>query len=207
MEFKTKNTVKGLRYLPREAQIHVQVMGNSFSRILGKLFGSREMKILMLGLDNAGKTTILYKLKLNKIRTSAPTVGFNVETLTFKNLKFNMWDVGGQARLRPLWRHYFPATNALIFVIDSSDRERLAQAKEELFSIIGEKEMENVVLLVLANKQDLPGALSPNEVSEFLQLGQNLQNQLWCVIGSNALTGQGLIEGLSWIAKNTPETR
>lgn len=165
------------------------------------------MKILMLGLDNAGKTTILYKLKLNKIKTSAPTVGFNVETLSFKNVKFNMWDVGGQARLRPLWRHYFPATNALIFVIDSADKERLTQAKEELFSIIGEKEMENVVLLVLANKQDLPGAMTPNEVSSFLQLGESLKNQLWCVIGSNALTGQGLIEGLSWIANNTSETQ
>lgn len=181
-------------------------MGNSISKVLGNLFGSREMKILMLGLDNAGKTTILYKLKLNKIKTSAPTVGFNVETLTFKNVKFNMWDVGGQARLRPLWRHYFPATNALIFVIDSSDRDRMLQAKEELFSIIGEKEMEKVVLLVLANKQDLPGAMTPNEVSDFLQLGENLKNQLWSVIGSNALTGQGLIEGLSWIAKNTSDS-
>ncbi|AMD21547.1 HFL309Cp [Eremothecium sinecaudum] len=178
-------------------------MGNSFSKVLGKLFGSREMKILMLGLDNAGKTTILYKLKLNKIRTSAPTVGFNVETVTFRNVKFNMWDVGGQERLRPLWRHYFPATTALIFVIDSHDKERLNEAKEELYSIIGEKEMEDVVLLVLANKQDLRGALSPHELSDLLQLSENLKNQLWCVVGSNALAGQGLVEGLSWIANNT----
>ncbi|AAS51150.1 ACL078Wp [Eremothecium gossypii ATCC 10895] len=178
-------------------------MGNSFSRVLSKLFGSREMKILMLGLDNAGKTTILYKLKLNKIKTSAPTVGFNVETVAFRNVKFNMWDVGGQERLRPLWRHYFPATTALIFVIDSHDQARLNEAKEELYSIIGEKEMENVVLLVLANKQDLRGALKPQEVSDYLQLGDNLNNQLWCVVGSNALTGQGLVEGLSWIANNT----
>lgn len=178
-------------------------MGNSFSKVLGKLFGSREMKILMLGLDNAGKTTILYKLKLNKIKTSAPTVGFNVETVTYKNVKFNMWDVGGQERLRPLWRHYFPATTALIFVIDSQDKDRLNEAKEEFYSIIGEKEMEKVVLLVLANKQDLKGALKPQEISDFLELDQNLKNQLWCVVGSNALTGQGLVEGLSWVANNT----
>lgn len=178
-------------------------MGNSFSKVLGKLFGSREMKILMLGLDNAGKTTILYKLKLNKIKTSAPTVGFNVETVTYKNVKFNMWDVGGQERLRPLWRHYFPATTALIFVIDSQDKDRLNEAKEEFYSIVGEKEMEKVVLLVLANKQDLKGALKPQEISEFLELDQNLKNQLWCVVGSNALTGQGLVEGLSWVANNT----
>ncbi|QLL32831.1 hypothetical protein HG536_0D03530 [Torulaspora globosa] len=180
-------------------------MGNSVSRGFGKLFGSREMKILMLGLDNAGKTTILYKLKLNKIKTSAPTVGFNVETVARKNVKFNMWDVGGQERLRPLWRHYFPATTALIFVIDSHDKDRLNEAKEELYSIISEKEMGDVVLLVWANKQDLKNALTPQEISEFLQLGENLKNQLWCVIGSNALTGQGLVEGLSWISNNTPK--
>lgn len=178
-------------------------MGNSISKTLGKLFGSREMKILMLGLDNAGKTTILYKLKLNRIKTSTPTVGFNVETVSYKNVKFNMWDVGGQERLRPLWRHYFPATTALIFVIDSSDTERLNEAKEELYSIISEKEMENVVLLVWANKQDLKNAMKPQEVSDFLQLRENLKNQLWCVIGSNALSGQGLLEGLSWISNNT----
>ncbi|CCK71745.1 Arf family GTPase ARF3 KNAG_0H03300 [Huiozyma naganishii CBS 8797] len=178
-------------------------MGNAFSRALGKLFGSREMKILMLGLDNAGKTTILYKLKLNKIKTSTPTVGFNVETVAYKNVKFNMWDVGGQERLRPLWRHYFPATTALMFVIDSNDRQRMTEAKEELYSVISEKEMEKVVLLVWANKQDLKGAMKPQEVSDFLQLDKNLKNQLWCVIGSNALTGQGLVEGLSWVSNNT----
>lgn len=161
------------------------------------------MKILMLGLDNAGKTTILYKLKLDQIKTFAPTVGFIVETVSYKNVKFNMWDVAGQERLRPLWRHYFPATTALIFVIDSGDIDRLNEAKEELYSIISEKEMENVVLLVWANKQDMKNAKNPREISDFLQLGQNLRNQLWCVIGSNALTGQGLVEGLSWISNNT----
>lgn len=181
-------------------------MGNSFSRVLSKLIGSREMKILMLGLDNAGKTTILYKLKLNKIRTCAPTVGFNVETVNFRNIKFNMWDVGGQERLRPLWRHYFPETTALIFVIDSQDKDQLNETKKELYSIISEKEMQNVVLLVLANKQDLRGSLKPQELSEVLQLGDNLKNQIWCVVGSNALTGQGLVEGLSWIANNTKRT-
>lgn len=178
-------------------------MGNSISKVMVKMFGYREMKILMLGLDNAGKTTILYKLKLNKIKTSAPTVGFNVETVSFRNVKFNMWDVGGQDRLRPLWRHYFPATTALIFVVDSQDMERLNEAKEELYSIIGDKEMENVVLLVLANKQDLKGAMNPQEISDYLELKAHLDSQLWCVIGSNALTGQGLVEGLSWITNNT----
>lgn len=75
--------------------------------MMGKIFGSKEMRLLMLGLDAAGKTTILYKLKLNQDVTTIPTVGFNVETVTYKNVKFNVWDVGGQDKIRPLWRHYF----------------------------------------------------------------------------------------------------
>ena len=77
---------------------------------MGKIFGSKEMRLLMLGLDAAGKTTILYKLKLGQDVTTIPTVGFNVETVTYKNVKFNVWDVGGQDKIRPLWRHYFSGT-------------------------------------------------------------------------------------------------
>jgi ADP-ribosylation factor protein 6 len=82
-------------------------MGGQISKMMGKIFGSKEMRLLMLGLDAAGKTTILYKLKLNQDVTTIPTVGFNVETVTYKNVKFNVWDVGGQDKIRPLWRHYF----------------------------------------------------------------------------------------------------
>lgn len=82
-------------------------MGGQFSKMMGKIFGSKEMRLLMLGLDAAGKTTILYKLKLGQDVTTIPTVGFNVETVTYKNVKFNVWDVGGQDKIRPLWRHYF----------------------------------------------------------------------------------------------------
>jgi len=82
-------------------------MGGQISKMMGKIFGSKEMRLLMLGLDAAGKTTILYKLKLGQDVTTIPTVGFNVETVTYKNVKFNVWDVGGQDKIRPLWRHYF----------------------------------------------------------------------------------------------------
>lgn len=87
--------------------LSVATMGGSLSKVMGKIFGSKEMRLLMLGLDAAGKTTILYKLKLGQDVTTIPTVGFNVETVTYKNVKFNVWDVGGQDKIRPLWRHYF----------------------------------------------------------------------------------------------------
>jgi len=100
---------------------------------------------------------ILYKLKINSDVTTIPTVGFNVETVTYKNVKFNVWDVGGQDKIRPLWRHYFSGTQGLIFVIDSNDRARIDEARQELHRIILDREMKEALLLVFANKQDIKG--------------------------------------------------
>jgi ADP-ribosylation factor protein 6 len=119
-------------------------------------------------------SAILYKLKLNQSVTTIPTgasleltlrlsyiifftVGFNVETVTYKNVKFNVWDVGGQDKIRPLWRHYYTGTQGLVFVVDSQDRERIDEAKHELHRILSDREMKECLLLVFANKQDLPG--------------------------------------------------
>ena len=96
--------------------------------------------------------TILYKLKLGEVVSSVPTVGFNVETLEYKNIKFTVWDVGGQEKIRQLWRHYYANTEGLIFVVDSQDSERIGVARDELHSILNREEMKNVVLLVYANK-------------------------------------------------------
>lgn len=103
---------------------------------------------------------ILYKLKLsNQDVTTIPTVGFNVESVTYKNVKFNVWDVGGQDKIRPLWRHYYSGTQGLIFVVDSSDTARVEEARSELHKIINDREMKDALLLVFANKQDIPGRM------------------------------------------------
>uniref|UniRef100_A0A8B9NQF0 ADP ribosylation factor 1 n=1 Tax=Accipiter nisus TaxID=211598 RepID=A0A8B9NQF0_9AVES len=128
-------------------------MGNIFANLFKGLFGKKEMRILMVGLDAAGKTTILYKLKLGEIVTTIPTIGFNVETVEYKNISFTVWDVGGQDKIRPLWRHYFQNTQGLIFVVDSNDRERVNEAREELMRMLAEDELRDAVLLVFANKQ------------------------------------------------------
>ncbi|KAL7749063.1 ADP-ribosylation factor, Arf Arf6 [Sorochytrium milnesiophthora] len=176
-------------------------MGASISKMMAKIFGNKEMRILMLGLDNAGKTTILYKLKLDQHVQTIPTVGFNVESVTYKNVKFNVWDVGGQDKIRPLWRHYYTGTQGLIFVIDSADQERLDEASSELHKIIGDPEMKNALLLVFANKQDLPNALAPAAITEKLGL-QKLKDRAWYVHPSCATTGDGLFEGLNWLSSN-----
>ena len=152
----------------------------------------------MLGLDAAGKTTILYKLKLGQGVSTIPTVGFNVETVTFKNVKFNVWDVGGQDKIRPLWRHYYAGTQALIFVVDASDRDRIEEAKNELNKIISDQAMKDAILLVFANKNDIEGAMDSHEVIEKLELTK-LKDRTWHVQSSCAISGDGLIDGLTWL--------
>merc|ERR1719482_1017952 len=114
------------------------------------MIGNQEMRILMVGLDAAGKTTILYKLKLGEVLTTIPTVGFNVEQVEYKNINFTVWDVGGQDKIRKLWRYYYENTQGLIFVVDSSDRDRIEDAREELTKMLQEDEMRDAVLLVFA---------------------------------------------------------
>jgi small GTP-binding protein len=182
-------------------------MGGFFAKVLEKLVGKKEMRILMVGLDAAGKTTILYKLKLGEVVTTIPTIGFNVETVEYKSISFTVWDVGGQDKIRPLWRHYYQNTQGIIFVVDSNDRERIddssgsenPSAKEELHRMLAEDELRDAVLLVFANKQDLPNAMSVAEVTERLGLNQ-LRNRKWYIQATCATTGDGLYEGLDWLS-------
>ncbi|KAG9350170.1 hypothetical protein JZ751_026523 [Albula glossodonta] len=191
-------------------------MGNVFANMFKGLFGKKEMRILMVGLDAAGKTTILYKLKLGEIVTTIPTIGFNVETVEYKNISFTVWDVGGQDKIRPLWRHYFQNTQGLIFVVDSNDRERVNEAREELTRMLAEDELRDAVLLVFANKQlwvsmpmtehavshpslqDLPNAMNAAEITDKLGL-HALRQRNWYIQATCATSGDGLYEGLDWL--------
>jgi ADP-ribosylation factor-like protein 1 len=177
-------------------------MGNFLGAVvsrLGRYFGTKEVRILILGLDNAGKTTILYRLQLDEVVETIPTIGFNVETVQYKNIKFQVWDLGGQTSIRPFWRCYLPNTNAIIFVVDSADKDRISGAKEELHLMLEEEELKNVILLVFANKQDLPGALSVAEISDSLGLSSIRKHQ-WTIIKTSAVKGIGVSEGLDWLA-------
>uniref|UniRef100_A0A7S1RUB0 ADP-ribosylation factor n=1 Tax=Alexandrium catenella TaxID=2925 RepID=A0A7S1RUB0_ALECA len=181
-------------------------MGLTFTKIWQRFAGKTEMRILMVGLDAAGKTTILYKLKLGEVVTTIPTIGFNVETVEYKNLSFTVWDVGGQDKIRPLWRHYYQGTNGLIYVVDSNDRDRVEDAREELTKMLNEDEMRDAVVLVFANKQDLPNAMTAAEVTEKLGL-HNLRHRQWFIQSACATTGDGLYEGLDWLSRTLSSTR
>ncbi|KAL0543095.1 hypothetical protein IC582_018182 [Cucumis melo] len=176
-------------------------MGVAISRLVRMLFAKKEMRILMVGLDAAGKTTILYKLKLGEIVTTIPTIGFNVETVEYKNVSFTVWDVGGQDKIRPLWRHYFQNTQGLIFVVDSNDKERISEARDELHRMLSEHELVDATVLVFANKQDLPNAMTVAEITDKLGL-HSLRNRRWYIQATCATSGQGLYEGLDWLSSN-----
>ncbi|RWS13765.1 ADP-ribosylation factor-like protein 1-like protein [Dinothrombium tinctorium] len=166
-------------------------MGQLFS-YFKSLLGSREMRILILGLDGAGKTTILYRLQVGEVVTTIPTIGFNVEQVTYKNLKFQVWDLGGQTSIRPYWRCYYSNTDAIIYVVDSSDKERMGISKQELVSML-----EKAILVVLANKQDLDTAMSVAEVHQALGLDA-LKNRTFQIFKTSATKGDGLDEAMDW---------
>mmetsp|Transcript_73733 Transcript_73733/g.194452 ORF Transcript_73733/g.194452 Transcript_73733/m.194452 type:complete len:183 (+) Transcript_73733:59-607(+) len=175
-------------------------MGLSVTKLWDRMVGKREMRIVMVGLDAAGKTTILYKLKLGEVVTTIPTVGFNVEVVEYKNINFTVWDIGGQDKIRKLWRHYYMGTQGAIFVVDSSDQDRVEDAREELFKMLAEEEMRGAALLVLANKQDLPNAMKTAELSQKLGLHE-LRGRDWFIQGACATTGEGIYEGLDLLSR------
>ncbi|KAH9303935.1 hypothetical protein KI387_008339, partial [Taxus chinensis] len=178
---------------------NLEKMGGKCSKF-SECFHGKEARILMVGLDAAGKTTILYKLRLGEVIRSFPTVGFNVETVEHNNINFIVWDVGGQENMRPLWKQYIGKCKGVIFVVDSYDRERIFEATDMLNRILSEQSLQNVALLVFANKQDFPNAMSCDEIREKLDL-KYLRQSHRHVQGCCAISGQGLSEGLEWLSK------
>ncbi|XP_015224513.1 PREDICTED: ADP-ribosylation factor 4 [Cyprinodon variegatus] len=147
-------------------------MGTIISQIFSRFTSKFPVRILMVGLDAAGKTSLLYRLKLGEVVTTIPTIGFNVETVEYKNISFTVWDVGGQSVIRPLWRHYYTNSQGLIFVVDSNDPQRIKEAAENLHMQLDEDQLAGVPVLIFANKQDLPQAMSVSDITEALNLSE-----------------------------------
>eukprot|EP00198_Chlamydomonas_reinhardtii_P002916 XP_001692252.1 ARF-like GTPase [Chlamydomonas reinhardtii] len=167
-----------------------------------------EARILVLGLDNAGKTTILKALSEEDITTITPTQGFNIKSLSRDGFNLKIWDIGGQKSIRPYWqvsachalRNYFDQTDALIYVIDSADSKRLSESEFELTELLQEEKMTGVPLLVFANKQDLVGALAADEIASTLDL-TSIRDRPWQIQACSAKQGTGLKEGMEWMMK------
>jgi len=157
-----------------------------------------ESKILMVGLDGSGKTTLLYRICLEQSICTVPTIGFNVETVSHQNNKLTIWDVGGQEKIRPLWRHYYGGTQGIIFVIDSSSHDRIIEAKDELTRLLFDEGMRYVPLLIFANKQDLFTSMTSDEVAQLLDLSKFPLLQ-YSVQSICATSGEGISDGLHWL--------
>ncbi|CAL2046424.1 unnamed protein product [Caenorhabditis brenneri] len=173
-------------------------MGQLFSKGSSSSSSSTtENRVLMLGLDAAGKTSLLYKLKFGNTDNVIPTIGFNMETITIDNFPMTLLEVRGQ---KNLWKYYYSNNKALIFVVDSANENRFQKAREELFELLEEPELANCPLLVLANKQDLANAKCPGEIKEMLNL-DSIENRKCYLCGTSAYTGKGLNDDLTKQAK------
>jgi small GTP-binding protein len=175
-------------------------MGFLISKILEFFTKNRNnFKIIILGLQEAGKTTILYRLSLGQFVKTSPTIGSNVEELTYNNVKFQAWDLGGQESIRALWDVYYVNTDAVIYVIDSKDDENFEISKSEFYKVLANKNLKNSVILIFANKQDLPGAKNINKIVEDYELSK-IKDHIWHIIPCSAVNGEGLVNGIKWLS-------
>ncbi|XP_031585423.1 ADP-ribosylation factor-like protein 3 isoform X2 [Oreochromis aureus] len=159
----------------------------------------QEVRLLLLGLDNAGKTTVLKQLAAEDVSHITPTQGFNIKSVQSTGFKLNVWDIGGQRKIRPYWRNYFENTD--IYVIDSSDRKRFEETSLELAELLEEEKLATVPLLVFANKQDLMTAAPASELAESLRL-HTIRDRMWQVQACSALTAEGIQDGMTWVCRN-----
>eukprot|EP00032_Breviata_anathema_P000684 JZ550183.1.p1 GENE.JZ550183.1~~JZ550183.1.p1 ORF type:complete len:180 (+),score=15.83 JZ550183.1:104-643(+) len=164
----------------------------------------KELRIVMLGLDNAGKTTILKRLANEDFNHVMPTQGFNMKSVTTEGFKLNVWDIGGQRSIRPYWQNYFEQTDALVYVIDSADRRRLEETGIELNELLMEDKLAGVPVLIFANKQDLLNALPAKDIAEGLNL-HSIRGRRWQIQGCSATSkdSQALNDGVEWLVKAT----
>ncbi|RVE69820.1 hypothetical protein OJAV_G00081710 [Oryzias javanicus] len=162
------------------------------------VFGDREHKVIVVGLDNAGKTTILYQFLTKEAVHTSPTIGSNVEEIIVRNTHFMVWDIGGQESLRASWYSYYSNTEIILLVVDSTDRERLPITRGELHQMLAHEDLQNAAVLILANKQDIKGSMTVAEISQCLTLN-SITSHPWHVQACCALTGEGLPACLDWM--------
>ena len=157
-------------------------------------------RILILGLDNAGKTTILKALSSeDPMAEQGPTQGFNLRSLALMGKKAIFCDLGGQRSLRDYWNDYYSATDCLIFVVDSTDNKRLEESHEAFREVT--ENLPTAPILVFANKQDLATAKPPAVIAELLNLVE-CRTRKWHIAGCSAKTGEGIQEGVTWLLAN-----
>ena len=161
-----------------------------------------QVRVLVVGLDNSGKTTIIHRLKPKStaVDECVPTVGFKIESFSKSNINFTAFDMSGAGRYRNLWEHYYRDSDAIVFVIDCADKLRICVVKEELDRLNAHPDTERKPILFFANKMDVSGHLQPVECVQTLELDR-IKNRTWHITPSNARTGEGLEAGVQWLSE------
>ena len=175
-------------------------MGFLITKILDFFSGSKNnFKILILGIQNAGKTSILYRLSLGQFVKTTPTIGSNVEEINHQNVKMQAWDLGGQEKMRSVWDVYYLNSDAIIYVIDSNDFENFEESKNQFYLLLKNEALKNAVLLIFANKQDLT---TSKKISDLIQIYDfdNIKDHIWHIQPCSALTGEGLEISYKWLS-------
>ncbi len=153
-------------------------MGNWFTNVWDRLFSEkRELKLVIVGLDEAGKTTILNRMRFDELMQTAPTIGVNTEDIQIKNVNIKVFDLAGQEKMRNVWKYYYSSIEGIVFVIDSSNVDRIHDARDELLKLLANEEAKNIPCLVFANKQDLPGAVKSQELVDMLGLTDHVSKK------------------------------
>lgn len=164
-----------------------------------------EAQVLLLGLDNAGKSTLLYKMKYNACVGTVPTVGFNVEMMEARknrrNIVLTMWDVGGQRKMREHWKGFHQDAATVVFVVDSSDTKRMEEARRELESTLRSEQLRSSPVVLLANKQDVDGALTATDIQDRFNLRKMCSDRDWFVQPCSASTGVGIQEAFGRVVQ------
>ncbi|SOV19253.1 ADP-ribosylation factor, putative [Plasmodium gaboni] len=175
-------------------------------KILKKIKDNKKnLRILILGLDNAGKTTIIKRLLGEDIYSVSPTFGFNIETIEFDNNILNIWDIGGQKSIRHFWKNYYEDVDGIIFVVDSTDLFRLQLCSFELKQILKEERLYGSTLLILSNKVDIDKSLTINQIAEILKLNDMSMDRHWCISECSAFSGKGLLKSFMWLIDDITE--
>jgi len=184
-------------------------MGNWITNVWDRLFNEKkEMKIVIVGLDAAGKTTILNRMRFEEVMPTAPTIGVNTEDIQVKNVTIKVFDLAGQEKMRNVWKYYYSTIDGIIFVIDASNEERVVEAKDELLKLLANEEAKELPCLIFANKQDLPTAIRKDSIIELLGISEYVTAKptpFVRVQESSAVQDQGLFEGFEWVTDRIVE--
>ncbi len=179
----------------------MSVFGTFSVWLRSRLKKDHKAKILILGLDSAGKTTLTRYMRFGNYQGDlTPTIGQNIESFEFEGWTITAIDVAGQAHFRFLWEAHYPGTEAVIFVIDAADIERLPESRDVMRThVFNNPYLENAPLLILANKQDLPGAVEAPLLIQMLGLHLDLKNTTFAVFDCSILHGKGVKEAFTWL--------